>query len=164
MIPELQSADHFEPISFWDAGRIFPIYAVDRFERRREDGAISVAACLHARAQTTLYWAEQLMQAVGKERVTSHPYFEGFTYTSFVSGVRWAAADWYISPFEMARCLQRTPPIDADFDYSDLKFISSHLALALPNANKDLRPIYDPTCLDIEREPFFERLQQVLGQ
>ena len=138
---------------------IFPIFAVDRFENPRADGAISVAASVRAQAQTTLFWAEQLMQAVGKERIAGHPYVEGFVYTSKFPGMK-GYADWCVCPFEMARCLNRTPPAEADFDYSDWKFISRHLALALPTANKEFRPIYDPTCSEFERYPFLDQLQQ----
>ena len=159
MIPELQSADHFEPISLWDAAWVFPVFAADRFEQPRADGAISVAANRRAQAQTTLYWAEQLMQAVGKDRVAGHPYLEGFLYTSKFPGAR-GYADWCVQPFEMAQCLLRTPPSESDFAYSDLKFISRRLALALPIENRELRPIYDTTCSDFERDPFLEQLQQ----
>ena len=159
MIPELYSADHFEPISLWDAGWVFAIFAVDRFEKPRADGAISVAATQRAQAQTTLFWAEQLMQAVGKERIRGHPYVEGFVYTSNSSEMK-SYADWCVRPFEMARCLHRTPPAEADFDYSDWRFISRRLALALPNANGELTPIYDPICCDFERDLFLDRLQQ----
>lgn len=159
MIPELYSAEHFDPISLWDAGLIFPIFAVDRFEKPRADGAISVAATQRAQAQTTLFWAEQLMQAVGKERTPGHPYVEGFVYTSKFPGMR-GYADWCVCPFEMARCLHRTPPIEADFDYSDWEFISRHLARALSTEKKKFRPIYDPTCLESERDPFWDQLQR----
>ena len=159
MIPELQSADHFEPISLWDAGRVFPIFYVSRFEQPGADGAIGVAASQRAQAQSIVYWAEQLMQVVGKECVAGHPYVEGFVYTSKFPGMR-GCAEWCISPFEMAQCLHHTPPSEADFDYSDYKFISARLALALPTANRDLRPIYDPTCLDCEREELLEQFEQ----
>lgn len=161
MISELYSAEHFEPLSLWDAAWVFAIYAVDRFEKPRADGAISVAANRRAQAQTTLFWAEQLMQAAGKERISGHPYVEGFVHTSKFPGMK-GYADWCISPFEMARCLHRTPPAEADFDYSDWKFISRHLALALPPANKEFRPIYDPTCSEFERDPFLDQLQRKL--
>ena len=159
MIPELYSPDHFEPISLWDAALIYPIFTVDRFEMPRADGAISVAASRRAQAESTLFWAEQLLQAVGKERIAGHPYVEGFVYTAKFPGMK-GYADWCVSPFEMARCLHRTPPAEADFDYSDWKFISRHLARALSTTKKEFRPIYDPTCCEFERADYLDQLQQ----
>ena len=159
MIPELQRADHFDYISLWDAARVFPIFFIDRFEQPRDDGAESVAAARRAQAQSTLFWAEQLMLAVGKEKIPGHPYVEGFSYTSYFAGAK-GSSDWCIRPFEMAQCLMRTPPGEADFDYSKFEFLSRRLALALPDRSRKLRPIYDPTCLDEEREPFLAQLQQ----
>lgn len=159
MIPELQSADHFEPISLWDAAWVFPIYAIDRFEKPRDDGAVSVAAARRAQAESTQFWGEQLLQSEGKDRIKGHPYREGFVYTSKFPGCR-GSADWCVLPFEMAQCLRRTPPKDTDFDYSDFKFVSSRLALALPDPRRKNRPIYDPMLSDFEYEEFLEQLQQ----
>lgn len=159
MIPELQSPDHFDCISLWDAARVFPIFFIDRFEQPRDDGAVSVAAARREQAQSTLFWAEQLMQVGGKEKISGHPYIEGFTYTSYFSGAR-GGSDWCVRPFEMAQCLMRAPPKESDFDYSSVEFLSRCLARALPDRSRKLRPIYDPTCLDEEREPFLAQLQQ----
>lgn len=159
MIPELQSADHFEPISLWDAAWAFPIFAPDRFEQPRDDGAISVAASRCAQAETTVWWAKQLLQAVGKDRISGNPYHEGFTYTSKFRGAR-GYADWCFLPFEMAQCLRNAPPAESDFDYSDPKFLSRGLALALPIENRELKPIYEPVCSEFELQPFLEQLQQ----
>lgn len=159
MIPELQSAEHFEPISLWDAASFFPIFAIDRFEKPREDGAVSVAAARRAQAQTAVFWAEQLLQAVGKDRVPGHPYREGFVYTSKFPTAK-GYADWCVLPFELAQCLLRHPPKNADFDYSDFRFVSRRLALALPDQLKKMRPVYDPNLADFEYEEYIEQHQQ----
>ena len=156
MIPDLQSAEHFEPVSLWDAALYFPIYAIDRFEKPRDDGAVSVAAARRAQAQSALFWAEQLMHAVGKDKTPGHPFLEGFMYTSKFPGAK-GYADWCILPFEMAQCLRRHPPQDADFDYSDFKFVSRRLAAALPRTWKKMRPAYDPNLADYEYEEFLEQ-------
>lgn len=153
MIPELQSAEHFEPINLWEAARIFPIYASDRFEQAREDGAISVAAARRAQAESAKFWGEQLLQSVGKDRIEGHPYRDGFIYTSNFPGCK-GYADWCVLLFEMSQCLQRIPPQEADFDYADFKFVSSRLSLALPAQHRKNRPIYDPSLADFEYEDF----------
>lgn len=147
MIIELQSAEHFDPINLWMAAHVFPMYSAERFQQRKENGSISVAAVQRAQAQSAVFWADQLMDAF--KSGSTNPYRDGFICTSKVEGCLGSAV-WGVSPFVMAGCLLKTPPSDSDFDYTDTAYVSGRLAFALPKSKKSLRPIYDPNCLDIE--------------
>jgi len=150
----LQHESHFRPVSLWDAARIFPIYYADRFEERKADGRISVAAFQRSQAQSTVFWAEQLLES---HSVDEHELINGFTYTSITndSGNEGSAASWYVHPLKMAICLHKHPPLHSDFDYKDDLFLLSRLATALPKDKSKFRSLYDVHYIGEDQDPLY---------
>lgn len=150
-----QNESHFYPVSLWQAAKIFPIYYADRFEERMSDGRISVAAFQRSQAQSTVFWAEQLLLSLNED---DHEYVNGFIYTSLTSDLsnEGPAAVWYVHPFKMALCLHKHPPMSSDFDYTDDVFLLRCLYKALPADKFEFRPLYDLHFVGADQDAPFE--------